>query len=123
MTLDLQKYLSLYVAEAAEHLSSLSKDLVRLEEAARHRAGEGARDAIDSCFRHAHSVKGMSASMGLEALAALAHRAEDLVDVFRREPERLEPRAIDLLLEAVDRLQDVVEGASRGEIPKNCASN
>jgi two-component system chemotaxis sensor kinase CheA len=115
VTLDLQKYLSLYVAEAAEHLAGLSKDLVRLEEAARHGAGEGAREAIDSCFRHAHSVKGMSASMGLEAITALAHRAEDLVDVFRREPERLEPRAIDLLLEACDRLQDMVQGASRGE--------
>ena len=100
MTLDLQKYLTLYVAEAGEHLASLSKDLVRLEEAARHGAGEGARVAIDSCFRHAHSLKGMSASMGLDGIAALAHRLEDLVDVFRREPGRLDPGAIDLLLEA-----------------------
>ena len=115
MTLDLQKYLSLYIGEAGEHLSAFSKDLVRLEEAARHGAGEGARAAIDSCFRHAHSVKGMSASMGLDAIAALAHRAEDLVDVFRREPGRLEPSAIDLLLEASDRLQEMVLGASRGE--------
>jgi two-component system chemotaxis sensor kinase CheA len=115
VTLDVQKYLSLFVAEAAEHLAALSKDLVRLEEAARHAAGEGAKDAIDSCFRHAHSVKGMSASMGLEPIAALAHRMEDLVDVFRREPGRLEPRAIDLLLEACDRLQDLVEATAGGQ--------
>jgi two-component system chemotaxis sensor kinase CheA len=115
VTLDLHKYLSLYVAEAGDHLAALSKDLVRLEEAARQGAGEGARDAIDSCFRHAHSVKGMSASMGLDAIAGLAHGAEDLVDVFRKEPARLEPRAIDLLLAACDRLQEMVLGASRGE--------
>ena len=86
MTLDLHKYLSLFVAEAGEHLAAFAKDLVRLEEAARQGGGDGATDAIDSCFRHAHSVKGMSASMQLEAIAALAHRAEDLVDVFRKRP-------------------------------------
>ncbi len=115
MALDLQKYLSLYVAEAAEHLAGFGKDLVRLEEAARQGGGEGARDAIDSCFRHAHSVKGMSASMRFDGIAALAHRAEDLVDVFRKDPARLDARAIDLLLGAGDLLQEMVQGASRGE--------
>ncbi len=115
MALDLTKYLSLYVAEAAEHLAAFGKDLVRLEEAARHGGGESARDAIDSCFRHAHSVKGMSASMSLDGIAALAHHAEDLVDVFRKDPARLDARAIDLLLAAGDRLQEMVQGASRGE--------
>ena len=117
MTLDLHNYLSLYVGEAGEHLLSLAKDLVRLEEAARQGAGAGAKDAIDSCFRHVHSVKGMSASMGFEGITALAHRAEDLVDVFRKEPARLDARAIDLLLAAGDRLQEMVQAAARGEPP------
>lgn len=117
MALDLHKYLTLFVAEAGEHLAAFAKDLVRLEEAARHGGEEGRRDAIDSCFRHAHSVKGMSASMQLEAISALAHRAEDLVDVFRKDPERLDARAVDLLLEAGDRLQAMIQVAARGESP------
>jgi len=117
VTLDLSKYLSLYVAEAGEHLHAFGKDLVRLEEAARQGAGAGARDAIDSCFRHAHSVKGMSASMGFEGVAALAHRAEDLVDVFRKDPSRLDARAIDLLLGAGDRLHEMVQSAAQGTPP------
>ncbi len=115
MTLDLQKYLTLFVAEAGEHLAGFAKDLVRLEEAARQGGAEGARDAIDSCFRHAHSVKGMSASMQLDAISALAHRAEDLVDVFRCDPARLDAGAVDLLLAAGDRLHEMVQAAARGE--------
>ena len=117
MTLDLQKYLTLFVAEAGEHLAGFAKDLVRLEEAARQGGAVGARDAIDSCFRHAHSVKGMSASMQLDAISALAHRAEDLVDVFRVDAARLDASAIDLLLAAADRLQEMVQAAARGESP------
>ena len=115
MSLGLEKYLSLYVAEAAEHLASYAKDLVRIEEAAR--TGGDAREAIDSCFRHAHSVKGMSASMQLDGISALAHSAEDLVAVFRRDATKLDSRAVDLLLAAGDRLQDMVAAAAAGANP------
>lgn len=117
MSLDLRKYLSLFVAEAGDHLVEFSRDLVLLEKAAREGGGPGASEAIDSCFRHAHSVKGMSASMQLEGIATLAHRAEDLVDVFRREPSRLDARAVDVLLAASDVLQEMVAASASGENP------
>ncbi len=112
----MQRYLSLFVAEAGEHLSSYAKDLLRVEESS-SRGGGDARSAIDSCFRHAHSVKGMSASMRLEGISTLAHRVEDLVAVFRRDMTRLDAHAIDLLLAAGDTLQDLVQAAARGEKP------
>jgi len=118
VALDTQKYLTLYVAEAAEHLAGFGRDLVQLEEAARAGAGAGAKDAIDSCFRHAHSVKGMSASMGLDGITAVAHRAEDLVDVFRRDSGRLDAGAVDLLLEAGDVLHGMVQEAAAGRSPQ-----
>jgi len=114
---DLSKYLSLFVAEAGEHLAGFSRDLVLLEEAARTGLGASARDAIDSCFRHAHSLKGMSGSMQLDGIGALAHRAEDLVDVFRRDPARLDAAAVDVLLSAADVLQDLVQLAATGANP------
>jgi two-component system, chemotaxis family, sensor kinase CheA len=115
--LDLKKYMSLFVAEAAEHLSGFSRDLVLLEKAAREGGAAGASAAIDSCFRHAHSVKGMSASMRLEGISAVAHRTEDLVDVLRKDPSRLDASAVDLLLSAADVLQDMVGSAAAGESP------
>jgi two-component system, chemotaxis family, sensor kinase CheA len=117
VSLDLRKYLSLYVAEAGEHLAGFARDLVLLEKAARERRGPGATEAIDSCFRHAHSVKGMSASMQLDGIAAVAHRAEDLVDVFRKDASRLDARAVDLLLAVGDVLQDMVSRAAGGMNP------
>jgi two-component system chemotaxis sensor kinase CheA len=71
--LDLARYLSLFVAEAGEHVAGLSRELVELEQAVR--TGSDGAPLIDGIFRHVHSIKGMSGSMQLDGLAALAHRA------------------------------------------------
>ena len=72
---------------------------------------------MDTLFRHAHSVKGMSASMQLEGIASLAHRLEDLVAPFRADPARLDAAAVDLLLAATDALSGMVQEAARGLSP------
>jgi two-component system chemotaxis sensor kinase CheA len=114
--LDLSKYLPLFVSEAGEHLASYAKDLVKIEKGVSE--GADVRPTIDSLFRHAHSVKGMSASMELEGVSKLAHKAEDLVDVFRKEPKRLDAAAVDDLLAAGDALQAMVQAAAAGQKPE-----
>ena len=115
MPFDLAKYLSLFVAEAAEHLAAYSKGLVELERAIRSDSGE-TRAIVDGLFRHAHSLKGMAASMQLDGISALAHKAEDLVDALRK-GATVDAGAVDLLLSAGDALHDMVAAASRGERP------
>jgi two-component system, chemotaxis family, sensor kinase CheA len=95
MSMDMSRYLGLFLSEASEHLEGLGRDLVQLER-------EGAPAVVDSMFRHAHSVKGMASSMGFESIAVLAHRVEDLVDAIRQDPSRLERTLVDLLLSATD---------------------
>ncbi len=107
------KYIGLFVAEASEHLARLGTELVRLESAARD--GSSLAPIVDGLFRHAHSVKGMAASMQLEGIAALAHQVEDLVAVFRRRAAPPDPASVDVLLGAVDALQAMVEAATDGE--------
>lgn len=115
MALDLAKYLTLYVAEAGEHLVAFSSDVVKLEKAL---SGEqDPRPVVDSLFRHAHSVKGMSASMSFDATTSLAHRTEDLVDVFRKGVGRVEPWVLDVLFDACDELQDMVAESASGTKP------
>ncbi len=109
MPLDMSKYLGLFVQEATEHLEAFGQDLVRLEH-----EGHG-KEVVDALFRHAHSVKGMAASMGFGAIAALAHRAEDLVDRIRAKPEALSPEIVDVLLAVGDRLQEGVRRAAAGQ--------
>ncbi len=116
MALDLQKYLTLYVAEAGEHLAAFSSDLVKLEKALGESGGD-VKSIVDGLFRHAHSVKGMSASMSFEATTALAHRTEDLVDLFRRGVGKVEPWVLDVLFDACDELQDMVAESATGTKP------
>jgi len=104
MNMDVSKYLDLFVSEATEHLEALVADLVKLEK-------DPSRDAIDSTFRHAHSIKGMAASMGFERTAALAHRLEDLVHVIQRDSSLLTRELVDLMLSAADALLAQVRAA------------
>ncbi len=115
MPIDLSRYLSLFVSEAGEHVASLSRQLVELEQAVR--TGADTAPLIDGIFRHVHSVKGMSGSMELDGIAALAHRAEDLVDLYRRRLARAEPAAVDALLATCDALQEMIRAAGRKEAP------
>jgi len=119
--LDLTRYLTLFVAEAGEHLESFSNELVALEQALQAAPAGGpaveVKPVVDALFRHAHSVKGMSASMQLTGISSLAHQAEDLIDLFRQEPARLDTAGVDLLLAASDALSDLVDAAARGETP------
>jgi two-component system, chemotaxis family, sensor kinase CheA len=106
----MSRYLGLFVAEASEHLEALGRDLVALE-------GTPAAETVDSLFRHAHSVKGMAASMGLEPIAQLAHRVEDLVDIARRVPGALGRERVDLLLSTTDAMLALVRGTGEGNPP------
>ena len=114
--MDLARYLALFVGEAGEHVSGLSRGLVALEQAVR--AGADGGPLVDGIFRHVHSVKGMSGSMELDGIAALAHRAEDLVDLYRRHQARAEPAAVDALLETCDALQGMIAAAAQQAQPE-----
>ncbi len=110
------KYLGLFVSEAGDHLDDLSDDLVRLERTAREGGGDTAA-ILDGMFRHAHSVKGMAASMQFEGIAALAHRAEDLLGALRKTSGPIAADVVDALLLAFDGLQVMVKAAASGPPP------
>jgi two-component system chemotaxis sensor kinase CheA len=104
------------VAEASDKLERLGRGLVRLEAAVR--GEEPLAPLVDEMFRHAHSVKGMSAAMELEGISRLAHRAEGFLEILRRGESAPGPEAVDLLLSAVDALQSMVASAAQGESPE-----
>lgn len=110
MTINMSKYLGLFVSESTEHLEALGRDLVALEK----NPGD---TAVDSMFRHAHSVKGMASSMGFEEIAVLAHRVEDLVDGVRSERSLLNRDIVDLLLAATDTMLAQVKACGDGKVP------
>jgi two-component system, chemotaxis family, sensor kinase CheA len=68
---------------------------------------DGWQDAeIAGLFRYFHSLKGSCLVAGFANLAALAHRAEDLLSLVRDGEVALDPERIAILLRTVDRLID-----------------
>ena len=109
--MDMSKYVKMYVSESQDRLQRMDGLLLALEQ-------DGSdRGAIDTLFREAHSIKGMSASMGYEELSRVSHRMEDFLEQFRGGKGRLERRSVDTLFEGVDLLRRAVEEIAAGGAP------
>lgn len=109
--MDMSKYIKMYVSESQDRLQRMDGLLLGLEQ-------DGSdRGAIDTLFREAHSIKGMSASMGYEELSKVSHRMEDFLEQFRGGKGTLERRSVDTLFEGVDLLRRAVEEIAAGGAP------
>lgn len=112
IAVDTSDYTELFLAEARARLGELDAALA---------AAERGRDleALDEAFRAAHSLKGMGAAMGLDDLAAEAHRLEDALAAARgRGPARAgAPRHVAARASLL-RLRALVEQADPG--PRGC---
>lgn len=69
--MDHARYRAIFVEDAGEHLGEMERRLLDLEKD----PSDG--DALETCFRLAHSVKGMAAALGFAPIAAAAHALED----------------------------------------------
>ncbi|MBI5344869.1 MAG: chemotaxis protein CheW [Deltaproteobacteria bacterium] len=103
--MDTSKYKALFLQETGEHISGIEEGLLSLEK------GEAGQSGIDALFRHYHSIKGMSASMGYEPLMKLAHAQEDLLDRIRGKRLSPSPLITSALFECLDKLKDMVKKA------------
>jgi two-component system chemotaxis sensor kinase CheA len=101
--MDVSEYLPMFLAEGREHLQELNLAVVRIEE----RPDD--QQTVDEIFRIAHSLKGMSATMGFAGMAALTHEMEDVFELLRQRQGGLARAAIDVLLECLDALSAAVD--------------
>ena len=110
-----QAFLDDYFAECDEHLSGASRALLALEDASGTPDAE--RRTIDDLFRYFHSLKGISAMVDLRPAEGLAHVLEDYLRALRGREVPLTPAGIDALIEATQRLEQVI-GAHRFHQPQ-----
>ncbi len=75
--MDRARYQALFVEEATDHVAEMGRALLALEK------DPGSTDALEICFRMAHSIKGMAASMGYQPITERAHRLEDRLSAAR----------------------------------------
>ena len=110
--MDMSRYRALFLSEAREHLRAATEHAGRLE-------SDAGPEALRSLFRHAHSLKGMAATMGYEAMAGLAHAAEDLLAALRGGETALTPELRDLLRDSVASIGRMVEAVEMDRSPEN----
>jgi two-component system chemotaxis sensor kinase CheA len=115
--MDISKYKTLYLQEAREHLAGIEQSLMALE---KEPEGEGAKPTIDNLFRHYHTLKGMSASMGYEPIQKFSHAQESLLSRLRSDELKLSVEITTALFACLDSLKDLVdrvEGDAPLDIP------
>ncbi|HZO18907.1 MAG TPA: chemotaxis protein CheA, partial [Gemmatimonadaceae bacterium] len=107
--MDLSRYADLFLTESRDHLSAINHQLLELERA------PNAPEPISAIFRAVHTLKGMSATMGYDAVAGLSHELETVLDGVRRGERVITPPVMDVLFEAADVLESCVDQVVRGE--------
>jgi len=113
---DLKEFLAGYLLEVDEHLRSAGRNLLDVERLSA--AHQSTSRPVRELFRSMHTIKGLSAMIGIEPVVELAHAMEAALRVADRGHLRLDPEAIDLLVRGVRTIQARVAALAAGaEVP------
>ena len=107
--METNQYMEMFLDESREHLQSLNDGLLSLENDPEDLS------VLNEIFRNAHTLKGMSATMGYTKTAELTHDMENLLDMLRKEQLKVSSEIIDVIFKCVDSLQEMVENIGSGE--------
>ena len=101
--MDVSQYLSMFIEEAKEHLQTLNEQLLILEKEPDN------NEAINEIFRAAHSLKGMSGTMGYKKMQRLTHEMEDVFSEIRDGKIQVNSDLVDLLFQCLDELSKYLD--------------
>lgn len=108
MELDPEIYkqlLETFKGELDDELQTLTDELLKLE---KEPDEEARTESIQTIFRIAHTIKGASASVGIESVTAIAHRMEDIFSEFRDNGLQPSSNFIDICFDAIDAIRDAM---------------
>src|SRR5690349_14332697 len=105
-SLDRAEFIDGYLAEAEEHLATASANLLRLDQALeRH---ERQPRVVRELFRALHTLKGLSAMVGIEPIVEIAHEMEAVLRIADQTGAPLSKEAVELSLQAVRAIEQRV---------------
>ncbi|NEW05566.1 chemotaxis protein CheA [Paenibacillus sp. SYP-B3998] len=106
--MELSQYLSMFIDESKEHLQAMNENLLSLESSPQDIS------IVHNIFRSAHTLKGMSATMGFEDIASLTHEMENVLDLVRNNKLAMNPFIFDCIFKSLDSLESMVEDIIQG---------
>ncbi|WP_352419623.1 chemotaxis protein CheA [Proteiniborus sp.] len=111
--MDMNQYLDMFIEESREHLQFMNEHLLDLEK------NPDDRNLINEIFRIAHTLKGMSGTMGFSKIANLTHEMENILDAVRSSKMDVCSELVDLLFSCFDMLEgylnNIINTGSEGE--------
>lgn len=108
--MDMSQYLEIFIEESKEHLQHMNSILLNLEEETKD------LNLLNEIFRIAHTIKGMSGTMGFTRVANLTHEMESVLDLVRNKQIEVDEYIIDILFECFDALEAYINNLeSTGE--------
>lgn len=107
--METNQYMDMFLDESHEHLQSLNDGLLGLEDNAEDLS------ILNEIFRNAHTLKGMSATMGFNKIAELTHEMEDVLDMLRKQQLAVSGDIIDTLFKCIDSLEQMIDNVSNGD--------
>ncbi|MGI6658921.1 MAG: chemotaxis protein CheA [Dethiobacteraceae bacterium] len=107
-----EQMLEMYIYETTQNIEQLEAVILAAENADRYD-----EDSINEIFRIMHTIKGSSAMMLFDSLAALAHKMEDLFYFLReRQPAFIDYSLLsDLVLEGIDFMKVELQKIKNGD--------
>lgn len=102
-----------FLDESGQLLDRLNENLLQLDEWVRtlderHRQCCDA-ELLNEMFRSAHSLKGLSAMLGLTDINTLTHKVENVFDAARKDELIIDGDCVEVVFQAIDRLGALVE--------------
>lgn len=118
--MEMNQYLDVFIEESKEHLQTCNEKLLELEK------NPSDLQLVHDIFRAAHTLKGMSATMGYEDMAHLTHSLENVLDAIRNEEMTITSEWMDIMFEALDDLEAIVlsiieGGDGKRDVSEVCA--
>ena len=102
MNNEMNQYLPIFIEESKDNLQRLNESLLELEK------NPEDKGMIDEIFRVAHTLKGMSGTMGFMNMQKLTHAAENVLDAIRNHKVIVNANLIDVLFSSLDALEKYV---------------
>ncbi|MBC8016278.1 MAG: chemotaxis protein CheA [Sporomusaceae bacterium] len=113
--MDTNQYMGMFLEECREHLQNLNSCILDLENSPDNLS------VLGEIFRSAHTIKGMSATMGFTTIAELTHEMENILDMLRKSQLQATPDIINTIFKCVDTLEQLVESvATNSESSIDC---
>ncbi len=101
--MDTSQYLDLFIDETKEHLQTLNEHILVLEKEPEN------EDTINEIFRAAHTLKGMSGTMGFSRMQRLTHDLENVFSEIRNGNMKANAKLIDVLFRGLDALEQYLD--------------